>query len=263
MSFASTWISKSKSETPDHIDNIDNNQCKGIFVDIVDTKTVHFSGKSVSPTQNGVSESKTPNPIDNIDNNRKQGIFVDIVDTTPVSGKQIGTPAREFLDLAGRGIVTLQTDGRGGLWWAAPRYEDDPASLANIADLWTEAWSDLFRLLGAGGLDRLLHRRTTSTPAQPMERPRRRRITPAMLERYHRARPWIEAHMPALLAQGWTRRTLHRAGRRPYPFGPWGLAWATAWTAPQLERVEIGPDGVAFVLNEPHRASIQTARPKP
>jgi hypothetical protein len=172
------------------------------------------------------------------------------------------TPAREFLDLAGRKIVTLHTDRRGGLWWTSPPYEDDPASLADIASIWSEAWPDLFRLLEAGDLDPyLVHtarpRPTTGPPAR-----RRKLITPAMMVRFRKSRPWIEAHMPELLGQGWTRRSLYRAGKHPHPFGPWGLAWASAWTSSLLARVVITSEGVAFVLKEPHREVTQTARPK-
>ncbi|SMP42425.1 hypothetical protein SAMN06295888_10284 [Desulfonatronum zhilinae] len=178
------------------------------------------------------------------------------------NSEEISSPAREFLELAVREFVTLHTDGRGGLWWSSQKYFDDPGSLGYVSEIWSEAWPCLFKLLTSGGLDHLLHRRTTSTsPSLPLERPRRKRITKEMLERYRKARPWIEAHMPALLAQAWTRRTLFRAGRHPHPCGQWGLAWSSGWTSPHLARVEIGEDGVAFVLAEPHRTVTQTARP--
>ena len=176
------------------------------------------------------------------------------------NSEEISSPAREFLELAVREFVTLHTDGRGGLWWTSPRYADDPGSLSYISEVWGEAWPDLFRLLESGGLDHFLPKRAT-TPPLSLDRPRRKRITKEMLERYRKARPWIEAHMPALLAQGWTRRTLFRAGRHPHPCGQWGLAWSSGWTSLHLARVEIGEDGVAFVLAEPHRTVTQTARP--
>lgn len=238
MSFASAWARKTRPKLPEPLAKMANNPAHGIFGHI---------GHAIPESENNT-----------------QSLFGHFGQAIPNSEKHTGTPALEILDLAERGIVTLHTDGRGGLWWTAPSYQEDPGSLCWLSDLWGESWPDLFRLLEAGGLDHLLPKRTNSTTqAPPLERPRRRRITPAMLERFRRARPWITAHMPALLAQGWTRRTLYRAGRHPHPLGQWGLAWSAGWTAPHLARVELGPDGVAFVLDEPHRTVTQTARPNP
>ncbi|WP_031385782.1 hypothetical protein [Desulfonatronum thiodismutans] len=173
------------------------------------------------------------------------------------------TAALEILDMARRDFIRLHADQSGGFWWTAPDYENDPGSLAFIADVWLEACPAMFRLMESGGLDHLLTKRATSaTPAQPVERPRKKRITPAMMERYRRARPRIEDHMPELLAQGWTRRTLFRAGRHPYPFSEWGLAWSSNWTASNLVRVEITSDCVGFVLAEPNRTVRQVTRCK-
>ena len=69
---------------------------------------------------------------------------------------EIGTPAREVMDLARRNILMLHTDGRGGLWWTAPEYRDDPGLLSCICELWSEAVTDMFKLMEAGELRLLL-----------------------------------------------------------------------------------------------------------
>ena len=69
----------------------------------------------------------------------------------------IGTPAREFLDLVHRGEVIIHIDGRGGFWWTSPKY-DDPGSLSWIAQIWSEAVQDMFLLLDAGRMDNLIKR---------------------------------------------------------------------------------------------------------
>lgn len=170
--------------------------------------------------------------------------------------------AIEILDMARRGFIRLHADSKGGLWWTAPTYENDPGSLAYIADVWREAFPAMFKLLESGGLDHLLPKRITSTtPA----RPRRKRISPTMLSRRRSAKVWIGEHMPRLLATGWTRKSLFRAGKHPYPVGQWGLCWSANWTNPGLLSVNIEDSGgVAFLLTEPSgREVVQTARPQP
>ncbi|TVQ99287.1 MAG: hypothetical protein EA399_07800 [Desulfovibrionales bacterium] len=142
----------------------------------------------------------------------------------------ITTTACEFLVLALRGFVTLHADGRGGLWWSASAYKDDPGSLGSLADLCCKSWPDLFRLLESGDLEHLLDMQTTSTtPDLPLKRTRKKRISKEMVERFRKARPWIEGRLPELEVKGWTRRTLYRVGRHPYPFSSWGLAWSSGW----------------------------------
>lgn len=298
MSFAAEWARTAKSKNPEHRAKSAKNQAVGIFgtfgtinpesvknaSGIIGTfgtinkdsvksilgnfgtfdttnppqkeQTAIFPGANSDPLpKNGKHRAKSAN-------NRIEENFGTFGTVNRESENCTHNAAIEFLDMVKGGHAHLHTDGRGGLWWTSQRYADDPGSLSYIADVWEEAWPGLFRLLASGGLDHLLPKRTTTT-ALPLERPRRKRITPAMLERYRKARPWIEAHMPALLAQGWTRRTLFRAGRRPHPRGQWGLAWSSGWTSPHLARVGIGEDGVNFILDEPHRVVVQTARPKP
>ena len=158
------------------------------------------------------------------------------------------TEAWIFRDLVAGDHVRLHRDGRGGVWWTAPDYERDPGSLAWVAELWTTAWSWF-----AGSQD------------SKTDRPKRQRITQSMLARRRSAMPWINEHMPRLLASGWTRKTLFKAGKHPHPVGEWGLCWSANWTSPDLLSVTLTESGgVAFLLAEPSgREVVQTSRPRP
>ena len=281
MSFAAEWARTTKSKTPEHRAKSAKNQAEGIFgtFGTINRESLKsFLGNfgtfgTTNPPQKEQtatphSESGEPLPENGKHraksaNNRIEGNFGTFGTVNRESENCTHNAAMEFLEMVKLGHAHLHTDGRGGLWWTSSRYADAPGSLSYIAEVWSEAWPGMFRLLDSGGLDHLLGKRTSATPALPMERSRRQRIIGDMMDRYRTARPWIGAHMSELLAQGWDRRGLFRAGRSPYPFGEWGLAWCAGWTAPHLARVEIGEDGVNFILNEPNRVVVQTARPKP
>jgi hypothetical protein len=81
-----------------------------------------------------------------------------------------------------------------------------------------------------------------------------------MLKRFKVALAWLLPRLPELLAAGWTRAELFRAGRYRYPYG-WGEAWSSAWgdphTTPSLE-----PDGsIRWTVQERHRVVVQRSRP--
>ena len=156
--------------------------------------------------------------------------------------------AHVFRDLVAGGHVRLHRDGRGGVWWTAPDYDRDPGSLAWVAEIWTTAWPWFAASHDSG-----------------TGRPKRKLIKPDMLARRRSAMPWINEHMPRLLASGWTRRSLFQAGRHPHPCGDWGLAWCWCWSSPDLLSVTMDESGgVAFLLAEPSgREVVQTARPRP
>lgn len=100
-------------------------------------------------------------------------------------------------------------------------------------------------------------------PHRRLPRPRRSKPTPSMVRTYKTGRRWILAHLDALLANGWTRSGLFRAGRFRYPCGEWGLAWASTWSKPTLGCVDMAEDGtVIFQINEPGRMVVLTVRPK-
>jgi hypothetical protein len=168
--------------------------------------------------------------------------------TTPPLPVNAPDEAHVFRDLVTAGLVNIIRDGRNGVWWCAPDYADDPGSLGWVCELWTTAWPWFSETQDSGS-----------------DRPRRKRITPDMLARRRAALPWINEHMPRLVASGWTRKSLFQAGRHPYPVGQWGLAWSANWTNPDLLSVSIDESGgVAFLLAEASgREVVQAARPRP
>jgi hypothetical protein len=84
-----------------------------------------------------------------------------------------------------------------------------------------------------------------------------------MVRSYKSGRRWILAHLDTLLAHGWTRPGLFRAGQFKFPCGGWGLAWASAWGKPNVGSVTIAEDGtVVFELNEAGRVVRQTVQPR-
>ncbi|EFL50929.1 zinc finger CHC2-family protein [Solidesulfovibrio fructosivorans JJ]] len=100
-------------------------------------------------------------------------------------------------------------------------------------------------------------------PRKRLSRPRNSKPTPDMVRAYKAGRRWILPHLDELLAHGWTRPGLFRAGRFRYPCGEWGLAWASAWINTLLGGVTMAEDGtVVFELNETGRVVRQTARPR-
>lgn len=106
-----------------------------------------------------------------------------------------------------------------------------------------------------------------TTPRQTshsrLSRPRGSKPTPGMVVTYKTGRHWILAHLDGLLAHGWTRPGLFRAGRFRFPCGCWGLAWASAWGKPNVGGVSIADDGtVVFELNEAGRVVRQTVQPR-
>lgn len=100
-------------------------------------------------------------------------------------------------------------------------------------------------------------------PHRRLSRPRGSKPTPAMVRAYKSGRVWILVHLDELLAAGWTRQGLFRAGRFRYPCGEWGLAWASLWINPILGGVAMDKDGtVVFELHEAGRVVRQTSRPR-
>jgi hypothetical protein len=96
-----------------------------------------------------------------------------------------------------------------------------------------------------------------------LSRPRKSKPTPDMVRTYKAGRRWILAHLDALLAHGWTRPGLFRAGRFKFPCGGWGLAWASAWSKPNVGNVSIAENGVViFDLHEMGRVVRQTVQPQ-
>ena len=104
-----------------------------------------------------------------------------------------------------------------------------------------------------------------NTPARSQNRVKKWhpvRPTTSMVRNWKTARKWILSHLEELQAHGWTRATLFMAGRLSYPHGPWGIAWHSAWTRPNV-RVDIGTRGeIIFSWTETNGHTIQqTARP--
>jgi DNA primase len=96
-----------------------------------------------------------------------------------------------------------------------------------------------------------------------LSRPRKSKPTPDMVRTYKTGRRWILVHLDALLAHGWTRPGLFRAGQFKFPCGGWGLAWASAWGKPNVGSVSIAENGVViFDLHEMGRVVRQTVQPK-
>ncbi|WP_028573193.1 hypothetical protein [Desulfonatronum lacustre] len=177
MIFANAWAQKTKTEIPKHRAKSANNQGKEVSGTF---GTVNRdSGKSVDgnlgtfdtvnplsekqnincPNGNSVSIPEIRNHRAKSANNQGKEVSGTFGTVNRDSEERTGNPAREFIELAQRGAVTLHTDQSGGLWWAAPGFRDDPDSLAWLAGLWSEAWPDLFRLLDVGDLDHLLGKR--------------------------------------------------------------------------------------------------------
>jgi len=63
-------------------------------------------------------------------------------------------PAREFIELARRGVARLHTDGAGSLWWSTQA--QDVASVEHVQKLWFQAFKELFQMLYRGELDELV-----------------------------------------------------------------------------------------------------------
>lgn len=100
-------------------------------------------------------------------------------------------------------------------------------------------------------------------PPRRLAHPRKSKPTPSMVRAYKAGRRWILAHLDGLLAAGWTRPGLFRAGRFRYPCGEWGLAWTSAWTHPHLARADMAGDGtIIFEFRETDRVVRQTVAPK-
>jgi hypothetical protein len=85
-----------------------------------------------------------------------ESIFEIIAIENPGIWKRMGTPAREFLDLAQQQTVILYADKNNSLWWESPKYRDDPGSIDFLENLWIEAVDDLHSLSNAGCLDAIL-----------------------------------------------------------------------------------------------------------
>ncbi len=80
---------------------------------------------------------------------------------------------------------------------------------------------------------------------------------------FQAALPWIMEHLEELLQAGWTRPELFRRSKFNWPVGPWGIAWHSTWTKPDL-KVEITPGtgNIVFTFTGSHgRAITQTVRP--
>lgn len=116
---------------------------------------------------------------------------------------------------------------------------------------------------GEGAQDQGPASRDYPAPKRRLSRPRGSKPTPSMIRAYKAGRRWIFAHMADLLAHGWTRPGLFRAGRFRFPCGEWGLSWSSAWLNPILGEVRMAEDGtVIFELQEVGRTVQQTVRPK-
>ncbi len=77
----------------------------------------------------------------------------------------------------------------------------------------------------------------------------------AEVARYRQGRAWCLDHLGTLLASGWTRAGLFRAGRYRYPYGPWGAAWL--WPVDVVD-VSMLPGCLAFHL--PGGATLTAGR---
>lgn len=78
---------------------------------------------------------------------------------------------------------------------------------------------------------------------------------------FRAAWPWIKEHLAPLLAAGWTRAALLRRAKFRWPYGPWGVAWLSLWSQPELA-VTIGPRGeIVFTFPSHGRTITQTAHP--
>ncbi|WP_031386519.1 hypothetical protein [Desulfonatronum thiodismutans] len=62
--------------------------------------------------------------------------------------------AKEFIELVRMGAAKLHTDSMGGLWWSAK--DQDADSITFLANLWMEAYPEMFQALYRGELDQLL-----------------------------------------------------------------------------------------------------------
>ena len=106
----------------------------------------------------------------------------------------------------------------------------------------------------------------STSPDAPPRRlacPRKSKPDGNMVRAFKVGSSWIENHMDELLAAGWSRARLFRAGLFRYPLGSWGVAWASVWTDPKLIGVTMAEDGtITFTLQEVGRQVRQTVQPK-
>ncbi|MHC1712532.1 MAG: toprim domain-containing protein [Solidesulfovibrio sp.] len=103
----------------------------------------------------------------------------------------------------------------------------------------------------------------SEAPSRRLPHPRKSKPSRERVLAYKSGRAWILAHIDELLAAGWTRRKLFRAGQFRYPLGNWGAAWASAWTNPKLVGVSMAEDGtIFFEFHETGRVVWQTVQPK-
>lgn len=90
----------------------------------------------------------------------------------------------------------------------------------------------------------------------------RKWITPAQVENFKAARPWLLGHLDALLAAGWTRDELFRI-KRPlgHPYS-WGVAWGSGWR--EADHVALNENGwIAYHYRQPHgRMNVTHSWPK-
>ena len=109
----------------------------------------------------------------------------------------------------------------------------------------------------------ILPSRQPEMPPRRLARPKKSTPTPEMVRAFKTGRSWILARLDELLAAGWTRAGLFRAGRFRYPCGEWGLAWTSAWTRPNLAGVSLVEGGIVdFEFRETDRMVRQTVAPK-
>lgn len=140
--------------------------------------------------------------------------------------------------------LELRTDGDGGVWL---RPLKDWRLFGKAQRLFLAAMPEIAK----------------SLPQSEPERPKRHpaRVTPHMVRTWRTARTWIFAHHAALVAAGWTSRGLFAAGRKAYPHGAWGVAWASIWMRPG-GKASMDGSAIVWTWMEGTMTRTQTANPR-
>jgi len=167
--------------------------------------------------------------------------------------------------------LAILSDGQGGLWPAA-RSRWMRHHWPDVMRSWLKAYPRIFEMAEQGELPSPSHRQklpieqsdNLEETDHPKGTTRPRRVTRRMLRAWRLSRPWLLARLPELEALGWTRSKLFRAGRLPYPLGPWGTAFCSNWLIPDVE-VKIDSEGaIRWTWTEATgRTVTQAKRPHP